>query len=188
MQISSRKNAPNSIRVTLMLLAFALLLGAFVAAACSDSNQEADAVNSPPAAKEGRLAPNFILSDLDGNEISLSNLRGKPVIVNFWATWCPPCREEMPAIETLYQQYKYLGVEIIGIGMMENENRVREFVEEGNYNWTFAIDTKGEISWDYRVVAIPTSFFIDSQGIISSIHRGPMNTSDIEDNLKKMMG
>ena len=188
MQISSKKNAPHTIRLTLMLIAFALLLGAFVATACSNSNQEVDAVNSPPAAKGGRLAPNFLLSDLDGNEIDLSNLRGKTVIVNFWATWCPPCREEMPDIESLYQQYKNQGVEVIGIGMMENENRVREFVQKGNYSWTFTIDTKGDVARNYRVVAIPTSFFIDSQGIIRSIHRGPMNTGDIEDNVKKIIG
>ena len=167
---------------------FSTLIGVLIISACSNSDHVEDASNRTPAAKVGRLAPEFNLTGIDGNEIILSNFRGKIIIVNFWATWCPPCREEMPAINTQYQQYKDQGVEVIGISMMESEKRVREFVEDSNYDWNFAVDKKGEVTRDYRIVAIPTSYFIDEEGIIRAIHRGPMNISDIEDQLNKTMG
>ena len=128
----------------------------------------------------GSPAPDFTLADLDGNQVSLSDFRGKTVFINFWATWCPPCREEMPAIEALYQQYKDKDVVVLGVDILETEGEVRQFVEEGGYSWTFVIDTTGEVTASYGVPAIPTSFFIDKEGVIRAVSIGAMTKGAME--------
>jgi len=135
----------------------------------------------------GKLAPDFTLSDLEGNPVSLSDFRGKTVLINFWATWCPPCRSEMPAIKSVYQEYKDKGVEVIGVDLKESENAVREFIEEGGYNWTFVLDGDGSVSRDYRITGIPESFFVTREGIIREMHIGPMSAETIEEKLKRAM-
>jgi peroxiredoxin len=137
-------------------------------------------VAAPGAAAVGRPAPDFTLADLDGNQVSLSDFRGKTVFINFWATWCPPCREEMPAIEALYQQYEDKDVVVLGVDILETEGEVRQFVEEGGYSWTFVMDTTGEVTNSYQVVAIPTSFFIDKEGIIRAVSVGAMTKGAME--------
>ncbi|MFC2014493.1 peroxiredoxin family protein [Chloroflexota bacterium] len=132
---------------------------------------------------KGTLAPDFTLSDLDGNQVSLSDFRGKTVFLNYWATWCPPCRAEMPEMEAVYQEYKDKDVVIIGIDIRENEETVRRFVQDGNYNWTFLLDTSGAVATSYEVVAIPTSFFLDKNGIIRAIKVNAMTKREIEANL-----
>ena len=134
----------------------------------------------PPASEIGRLAPDFTLSDLDGNWFRLSDLRGKVVFVNFWATWCPPCRAEMPEIEDLYQKHMNTDVAVIGVNLFEPEDKVREYVQRGGYNWSFVIDTTGEVTRNYGISALPTSFFLNSQGIIREVHIGPMTGNLME--------
>ena len=137
--------------------------------------------------QKGTIAPDFTLSDLDGNLINLADFRGKTVLLNFWATWCPPCRKEMPDIEAVYQGYKDLGVEVIGIDRKESKSTVETFVQEGRYSWTFLLDTSGDVFKDYRVSGIPKSFFVDEAGIIREIHIGQMSQEIIEEKLKETM-
>ena len=146
--------------------------------------------NTPGAAKSigprtGQLAPDFTLTDLNGNRTSLSDFRGKRVFINFWATWCPPCREEMPAIELFHQEYKDRDVVVIGVDLYEPEEEVRRFVQDGGYSWTFVIDKTGQVARDYRVIGIPTSFFLDREGVIRAVTTGPMTKKDMEANLAK---
>lgn len=131
----------------------------------------------------GRPAPDFTLADLDGNTIRLRDFRGKTVFLNFWATWCAPCRSEMPEMEEFYQEYKDDDVVVIGIDIREAKSDVIEFVQENGYNWTIVIDGTGEVTEDYMVSAIPTSFFIDGKGIIRSAKIGPMSKSTMESRL-----
>ncbi len=136
-----------------------------------------------PAPEVGRLAPSFTLIDLEGNQVSLSDFRGETVFVNFWATWCPPCRAEMPDIEAVYQEYKDKGVVVIGVDILEPEDVVRQFVEQGGYSWIFVLDTSGEVAANYEIAAIPTSFFIDREGIIQAVNIGAMTERAIENKL-----
>lgn len=137
------------------------------------------------AAGVGRPAPDFSLRDIDGNTVRLRHLRGQVVFLNFWATWCPPCREEMPEIEIIHQRYKDAGVVVIGVDLDETVAEVREYTEAGGFTWTFVIDTTGEVARDYRVDVIPTSFFIDGEGTIRSIAIGAMSEQQIEEKLAK---
>ncbi len=82
-----------------------------------------------PAPEVGRLAPDFTLADLDGNQVSLSDFRGEAVFLNFWATWCPPCRAEMPEIEAIYQEYKNKDVVVIGVDIKETREEVLQFIQ-----------------------------------------------------------
>ncbi len=139
-----------------------------------------DAGDLEPAPEIGRLAPAFTLADLEGNPVSLSDFQGKAVFINFWATWCPPCRAEMPEIEAIYQKYRDQDVAVIGVDLFEPEDKVREYVQRGGFSWTFVIDTTGEVTRKYGISALPTSFFLDSQGIIRAVNIGPMTEKLME--------
>jgi len=141
----------------------------------------------PPAPKVGRLAPDFTLTDLEGNSVRLSDSRGKVVFINFWATWCPPCRAEMPDIEAIHQEYKNKGVVVIGVDLYEDENVVRQYVQQGGYSWTFVIDNTGEVAINYGITGIPTSFFLDKEGIIQAVKVGVMTKRAIESKLAEAM-
>ncbi len=128
-----------------------------------------------------------IVIDMAGNQVRLSDLRGKAVFLNFWATWCVGCRAEMPDIEALYQEYKDKDVAVIGIDLVESESIVSWFVQVMGYSWTFVIDTTGEVAQDYRVTGIPASFFLDREGIIRAIHIGSMTKETMEAKLAQAM-
>ena len=135
----------------------------------------------------GQQAPDFTLTDLEGNQVRLSDLRGKVVFINFWASWCPPCRAEMPDIETVHQKHKDEGVVVLGVDIQEPEEVVRRFVEEGGYSWTFLLDTTGVVTATYKVSAIPTSFFINRDGMIMSKGVGAMRRPAMEARLAEAM-
>jgi len=139
------------------------------------------------APKVGRLAPDFTLLDLDGNTVALSDFRGKAVFINFWATWCPPCRAEMPDIEAIYKEYKNKDVMVIGVDILEAEDVVRQYVQQGGFSWTFVIDTTGEVADNYGVTAIPTSFFLDKEGVIRAVDIGDITERAMESQLAKAM-
>jgi peroxiredoxin len=135
----------------------------------------------------GDLAPDFALLDVKANEaVSLSSLRGKPVLINFWGTWCPPCREEMPIIQTLYE--KYAGqVEIVGISMGPRDypEQVISYIEQYGYTWTFLHDPDMTVMSSYAVQGIPASYFIDKDGVIRSITVGGAPATLLESELLK---
>ncbi len=178
----------------LFILAGAVIMGIMAAAGCTPSAQDITRQPGPPPPSKlppvpevGRLAPDFTLIDLEGNRISLSDFRGKVVFINFWATWCPPCRAEMPEIEAIYQEYQNKDVVVIGIDILEAEDEVRQFVQEGGYSWTFVIDTTGGVTADYGVTAIPASFFLDKEGVIRAVNIGAMTKRAMESQLAKAM-
>lgn len=176
---SRKRNWPRLGWVALGILTIALL-GLLGAQAWTRSAQDV-------GVDVGQLAPDFTLTDLEGNQVSLSDFRGKIVFINFWATWCVPCRVEMPEIEAVYQQYKDRDVVVIGVDLFEPEDEVRQYVQQGGYSWTFVIDTTGEVAASYEVAAIPTSFFIDGEGIIRAVNIGAMTKRAMEAKLAEAM-
>lgn len=174
-----------------LLVIFTLMSTYGCASPVPDSSQREETVSPParevPAPKVGHPAPDFTLNDLDGNPLRLSDLRGKVVFINFWASWCPPCRAEMPEIEAVHQKYKDKGVVVIGVDIGEPESNVRQYVEQGGFSWTFVLDTTGEVSRDYQVVAIPASFFLDREGIIRAVNIGAMTKNVMEGKLAEAM-
>ena len=114
----------------------------------------------------------FTLKDLEGNEVKLSSLKGKKVFLNFWATWCPPCKAEMPDIEKLYQETKDSSLVILAINVDTDKKAAQDFIDANNYNFTVLWDENGEVSRLYQVTAIPTSYFIDTEGFLGGGTRG----------------
>lgn len=137
----------------------------------------ADTQGLAPAPQQGFPAPDFELSTPSGESIRLSDLKGQAVLVNLWATWCPPCRAEMPAIEKVYNEYRDQGFVVLAINMtyQDDPGRVPSFV--GEYGLTFPIlmDTRGTVGEDYQLRSLPSSYFIDREGIIREVViGGPM--------------
>ena len=117
-------------------------------------------------------APDFTLKDLEGEEWSLSELKGKVVVINFWATWCPPCRAEMPMIQTVYREYREQGLEVLSIDVRESEKTVRKFIEENGVDFPILMDEEGEVSELYNISAFPTTFVIDTRGVVKKVYVG----------------
>ncbi len=110
------------------------------------------------------LAPDFSLEDLSGKRIDLKGLRGKVIFLNFWATWCIPCREEMPTMEKLYRELRKQGLEIVAIDYRESPKEVRGFFGELGLTFKVLLDRHGKVSEDYGTWSIPVSYFINRKG------------------------
>ncbi|MEE9324494.1 MAG: TlpA disulfide reductase family protein [Dehalococcoidia bacterium] len=141
-----------------------------------------------PAPKVGFPAPLFTLSDLEGNEVSLADLRGKAVVINFWATWCPPCRAEIPDLEAVYQKYNSQGVEFLGVDLLENREPVARYVARTGMSYTVLLDGEALVSRAYSLTALPTTYFLDRDGIIRDKRIGKMGEKEIEERLLEALG
>lgn len=132
----------------------------------------------------GKVAPDFELSKLDGTKVKLSDLKGKKVILNFWATWCGPCQREMPDMQEFYNQYQK-DVEILAVNYTasegsEGQEKVRKFAEEKGVTFPILLDTDIKVTTTYKVITIPTSYFVDTEGVIQDKFIGPMTVKEME--------
>jgi cytochrome c biogenesis protein CcmG/thiol:disulfide interchange protein DsbE len=136
----------------------------------------------------GALAPDFELTNVNtGQSVTLSSFRGRPVWVNFWATWCPPCKAELPIIKQKYDKYKGQGLAIIGIDMQENPNQVRDYIKSNGYDWTFVVDSDGKITNRFFTEGIPNLVFIDAKGVVQAVHVGDLDGRAMEELLGKVI-
>lgn len=110
------------------------------------------------------LTPHFELEDLSGKRIALKGLKGKVVFLNFWATWCIPCRQEMPTMEKLHKEFKNRGLEVVAVNIKEDKKDVRKFVEELGLTFTILLDKSGNISEEYGAWSIPLTYVINRKG------------------------
>jgi peroxiredoxin len=124
-------------------------------------------------AKQGSLAPDFLLPKLDGGDLRLSDLRGKAVIVNLWATWCTPCRKEMPQFVAAYDRYKDEGLVVVAVNVQESASIIRPFAEDFGMEFPVVLDKRGAVSDSYRLIGLPMTYFIDRDGVIRSVFQGP---------------
>ena len=129
-----------------------------------------------PRVKVGLPAPNFTFPGLDGKKVSLTDFKGKAVFLNIWATWCPPCREEMPSMEKLYQELKGEDFEILAVSIdASGATVVAPFMKEYNLSFPALLDPEGTIQNLYGTTGVPESFIIGKEGIIEKIVIGPMD-------------
>jgi peroxiredoxin len=117
-------------------------------------------------------APNFTLKDTAGNNMRLSELRGNVVLINFWASWCGPCRQEMPLLDELYTQYKPLGFTILGVNVEENSADAKDLLEKIPVSFPVLFDNENKVSKMYNVVAMPSTVIVDRDGNMRYVHLG----------------
>jgi peroxiredoxin len=139
----------------------------FVALACG-----ALLVWSASADELSGVAPDFDLLSRDGGRVALSDLEGQVVMVNFWATWCGPCRQEMPHLEALYQRYSGLGFTLLGVNVEKDSSGADKFLVETPVSFPILFDPESEVSELYNVVAMPSTVLIDKSGNLRFIHHG----------------
>jgi peroxiredoxin len=137
----------------------------------------------PPAPAVGHPAPDINLTTVTGDTFALSSLRGKPVVLNFWATWCPPCREELPAFQAASQRYAGQ-VDIIGVNQVEPAAGVAAFAQRFGLTFPIPLDTNNDVSRRYAVRGLPTTFFIDRDGIIRHIENDSLTEATLAQALR----
>src|SRR5437870_589424 len=124
----------------------------------------------------GSPAPEIVLKDLQGREVKLSDLRGKVVLVNFWATWCKPCKEEMPAMQASYDKLRDKGFVVLAVNELEDTARVAEHIRTHGHTFEVVMDHNNQVANVYGVVGLPASFLIDPQGIVRERIAGSLLT------------
>jgi peroxiredoxin len=136
------------------------------------------AVSSAYKFTSGTPAPNFQLQTPEGQTVSLSDFRGKQVVLNFWATWCPPCRSEMPDMQQLYDE-RQDDLVVLAVDVQEAGAPVRRFTDQLGLSFPVVLDTGGEVTQSFGVQSLPTSFFIDREGRVAAFNMGALNKSAI---------
>ena len=136
---------------------------------------------------ENEKALDFSLKDLKGKNYKLSDFKGKVILLNFWATWCPPCRYEMPLLDKLYKEYKKMGFEVVAVSLDSNPNNVTEYLKNNSVSFTILSDKEGKVGYTYQIVAIPTSFLIDRNFVIRKIYLGILPERDFKKELEKWL-
>lgn len=135
----------------------------------------------------GKPAPNFELKGIDGQTYKLADLKGKPVMLNFFATWCPPCRNEMPAIQEAYKQYADQGFVVIAVNLNESEMVVKNFKDKLGLTFPIVIDTDDRVTKAYDIVPLPTSFFVNKDGVIQFKHTGELTKDQLTNYIKQLL-
>ncbi len=151
-----------------------------------------DQSGAPPGV--GQAAPAFTLKAADGGTVNLAALRGKPVLINFWATWCTPCRDELPELEHAYRNHRADGLVVVAVSL-DTEDAARDIPEflalgnpsTGSFTFPVALDTNQATMRLYRLVGVPSSYFVDRAGIVRAVQPGVMNREVLTKNLKSIL-
>jgi peroxiredoxin len=144
-----------------------------------------------PAPRQGFLAPDFQLLSLEGDELELRDFRGHVVVLNLWASWCPPCRAEMPAIQSLYERYEQEGLIVLGVNMTAQDRvaAASTFVSEFGLTFPILLDESGLVANLYQMRALPTTFFIDRDGVIQNVVvGGPISEVTLRTMVVELLG
>jgi peroxiredoxin len=141
------------------------------------------------ALEPGQLAPAFDLAALDGSRVALADFRGRPMVINFWATWCVPCRVEMPMLIGAWRGNRDRELEIVAVNLTDQERGkdVRRFVEELALPFHVALDARGRVRERFGLVSLPTTVFVDSAGTIRALHSGPLSEHNLSEGLAAIL-
>lgn len=145
-----------------------------------------DTVNTPPMGQLDRPAPNFTAPELRGGTVELAQYRGRVVLINFWGTWCEPCKRELPALQQAYEQFSEQGLMVIGVNLTDDEQvngktveDVAAFLAQYGVTYPIALDVDGKIAEAYRIFPLPTSYFVTTDGQLRYVHIGELTFADI---------
>jgi peroxiredoxin len=146
-----------------------------------------NATSKSADATVGRAAPDFLLKAPDGSSLRLSDLQGHPVVVNFWATWCATCRAEMPDVVKTFDAQKASGLQIVGVNLRENDEKVSEYAKDFGAGFPMVIDRTGEVAQTWRIggpnEGVPSTYFIDSTGVVRKVIFGFLTPKNIGEGL-----
>ncbi len=187
-QASRKLRAMVSSRRDLFLTAFILFLAAgWIWLTREKSHSAVD--ENIAIAHQGFLAPDFTVGSLDDSSITLSSLRGNPVLMNVWASWCLPCRAEMPAIQNIYREYSSQGLQVLAINATNQDELadVTSFIQENRLTFPIFLDLNGNVSDLYQVRSLPTTYFIDQEGVIIKIIVGQMSEALLRIQIDQML-
>lgn len=180
------------VAVTLIVL-LALAIGAQwlrprpAAPATSATLAEGQALAAGGAPVEGRPAPDFEMRYADGRRLRLSDLRGQPVLINFWASWCGPCRVEMPELIEAYTAHRAKGLEVIAVNVQEESAVAQAFAVEVGMPFLVVVDPTGDISRQYQVRNLPSSLFIDREGVVRARWMGILSREQLQKHLREIL-
>lgn len=163
-------------------IAGVLLILALAVVACGGPGEAV-----PQGINQGNLARDFTLTSLDGSEVSLSDFEDSVVLVNFWATWCPPCRAEIPDLEEAYRAYQDDGFVVLGINVEESHKVVEPFVDSMGMTYPVLLDERGQVMQEYRARGLPMSLLVDRDGVIQQRHMGTLTADQLESYLDKFL-
>lgn len=147
---------------------------------------ETAAAERPSGIAIGQIAPDFTLTTLDGDTFTLSEMKGTPVVLNFWATWCGPCQRELPALQTSAERYRD-EVLIVGVDQAEAPAAVQPYVDELGLTFPIPMDADNSVSAQYNVRGLPTTYFIDAEGTIQRIWSGEMNSITLAESIIELI-
>jgi len=181
---TGKKNASQKTNLLPLILAGLGIITLIAVGLILSSNQgeaveNIDALTFPPV-EVNQPAPELTLFDLDGNEVSLTDFQGEVILVNNWATWCPPCREEMPEFKAYYDKYKDQGFQVVAIQAGEPEAAVRNFVEQAGLDFVILLDPENKSLITFQHNSLPNSFVIDRKGNLRLAWLGAINGPTLE--------
>ena len=173
-----------------LVILVVIVAGVWVGLSPETSSSENATGGLEPAPIAGHPAPNFTLKTPEGETVSLSDFRGQPVVVNFWATWCGPCRIEMPHLQGAYEAHQDNGLVVLGVNLTERDNPadVPEFLTEFGLTFPVVLDESGNVAQTYRVFGQPASVFVNEDGVIHQVFQGPVNEQFINDRVAELLG
>ena len=184
----------KSIGILIVLVLVITMIGTYIKKELDEDKKISEQVMGKEVAldetiglEEGNMAPDFTLYNLDGKPLTLSDLKGKRVVLNFWTTWCPPCRAEMPHMQEYYEKYKKEdNVEIVGVNLTydrEKVERVEQFLKSFNITFPIVLEPDGSVASQYKIITIPSTFMIDTEGRIQKQIIGPLDLETLRDNV-----
>ena len=176
-----------ALTAVVVLVAIALGVGVMIGRQGTPGGAARASTQRPTSVERDQLAPLFALPNTTGETVALSSLEGQVVLVNFWATWCPPCRDEMPVIQVTHEKYASRGFRVLAVNVQETSAQVEAYARELGLTFPLLLDQRGDVTQTYRVQNLPRSFFLDRQGRVVRIHPGELTTDTMEKYLKELL-
>ena len=164
-----------------MAVVFAVLVLAFFAVLAFGLANRSSATGRSGITRIGKPAPQFAMQLLGGGEFQLSDHEGRPLVINFWASWCPPCRQESPAFERQWRRYRDTGIQFVGVDIQDDVSDAEAYVREFGLTFPNGLDPDGKITIDYGVIGLPVTFFVGSSGIVEGRWVGAIPEEKLEE-------